>query len=68
MSRFDCILKILALNKDGSLFFVDARKTKEILANLLEQLRDCKPYYKMKMVVIGKKVTTNLRSENVLRK
>ena len=34
----------------------DGRKTKEILASLLEQLRKCEPYNKMKMVVIGKKV------------
>lgn len=33
----------------------DTRKTKEILSSLLEQLRDCRPYCKMKMVVIGKK-------------
>ncbi|KAL3867461.1 hypothetical protein ACJMK2_044663 [Sinanodonta woodiana] len=31
------------------------KKTKEILRNLLNKLRKCEPYYKMKMVVLGKK-------------
>ncbi|KAK3595142.1 hypothetical protein CHS0354_028574 [Potamilus streckersoni] len=43
------------------------KKTKEILRNLLNKLRKCEPYYKMKMVVLGKKDKGKSSLVNCLR-
>jgi hypothetical protein len=51
------------------IFTASGNKTKEILSELLENLRDCQPYNKIKAVVLGKKVNcfTVLLFDNYLQ-